>query len=227
MSPALDLMYSAILKSSVPKIWQQVSYPSLKPLGSWIEDLKQRVSFMRVWAKTGHPKAYWLSGFFFPHGFITGILQTYARKHHKPIDLLQFQFNVLDVYEASAIAKVPQEGVYVYGLFMENATWSCTQRCLVESQLGEMNSQMPIIHFQPLYKAPIKESKKKSMIEEEESEIYKCPVYKTNERAGVLSTTGKSTNFILTVDLPCVPQQETESVNLESKSSRIIQAHTL
>ena len=102
---------------------------------------------MRVWAKTGHPKAYWLSGFFFPHGFITGILQTYARKHHRPIDLLQFKFSVLDVYEASAICKAPQEGVYVFGLFMENASWSSTQKCLVESQLGEMNSQMPIIHF--------------------------------------------------------------------------------
>ena len=67
-------MYSALLKNQVPKVWQQVSYPSLKPLGSWINDMNMRVEFMRNWAKHGHPKAYWLSGFFFPHGFITGIL---------------------------------------------------------------------------------------------------------------------------------------------------------
>lgn len=44
----------------------------------------------------GHPSAFWLSGFFFPHGFMTGILQTYARKHRKAIDFLKFKFNFLD-----------------------------------------------------------------------------------------------------------------------------------
>ena len=86
MSPELDLMSSALLKNHVPPNRLVVAYPSLKPLASWVRDLKDRVEFMRGWLNGGHPPCYWLSGFFFPHGFMTATLQTYARKHLKPID---------------------------------------------------------------------------------------------------------------------------------------------
>jgi dynein heavy chain len=49
---------------------------------------------------------------------------------------------------------------------------------------------MPVIHFVPVQNyVPPKEN-------------YECPLYKTNIRAGILSTTGQSTNYILNVSLP-------------------------
>lgn len=124
MSPELDLMYSALISNFVPQNWQAVAYPSLKKLTSWMMDLKDRVSFMRNWAQKGHPKSYWLSGFFFPHGFITGVLQNYARKYQLPIDELKFQFEIQEEKTPEEVEDAPSDGVLVYGLFLENAQWN-------------------------------------------------------------------------------------------------------
>jgi len=74
MSEVLDGMYLAFTNNQVPKNWTKVGYLSLKPLSSWYKDLEDRVVFMRSWLDNGNPMCYWFSAFFFPHGFMTGIL---------------------------------------------------------------------------------------------------------------------------------------------------------
>lgn len=78
----------------VPEMWEKVAYPSLKPLSSWIKDYHARIAFMRSWLVNGPPKCFWLPGFFFPQGFMTGVLQMHARKYAIPIDSLSFGFEV-------------------------------------------------------------------------------------------------------------------------------------
>lgn len=46
------------------------------------------------WSRYGPPPSFWFSGFFFPQGFLTGILQQFARKHSLPIDQLRFEYHV-------------------------------------------------------------------------------------------------------------------------------------
>jgi dynein heavy chain len=189
LSADLDHMFSSLIDSKVPALWEGVAYPSLKPLGSWVKDLVKRVEFVRHWLVRGLPSAFWLSGFFFPQGFMTGVLQTHARKYNIPIDTLNFEFCVLDK-SADDLKDGPEDGVYVYGLFMDGARWSWEDDGVTDPARGEMFSVIPPIWFlpKPDYETP--------------EGSYSCPLYKTSVRAGTLSTTGHSTNFVLSVDLP-------------------------
>lgn len=74
-------MYTSFMNNQVPALWSRVSFASLKSLGSWNKDLLFRVDFMRGWLKGGQPACFPLPVFFFPQGFMTGTLQTFARKY--------------------------------------------------------------------------------------------------------------------------------------------------
>ena len=86
MSEELDKMSNSLFDNMVPEIWAKKGFLSLKPLASWIQDLNDRVTFLKDWIDNGTPKTFWISGFFFPQAFFTGTLQNYARKHTIAID---------------------------------------------------------------------------------------------------------------------------------------------
>ena len=124
MSEVLDKMYLSLQNGQVPANWEAVGYPSLKPLTSWFVDFKQRVEVIRDWLQNGQPNAFWISGMFFPQGFMTGCLQTHARQYKIPIDELAFSFNVMGEEEPSEVEEPPEDGVYIYGFYMDGARWN-------------------------------------------------------------------------------------------------------
>ncbi|XP_038822889.1 dynein heavy chain 6, axonemal-like [Salvelinus namaycush] len=248
MSEALAEVYTALLTMIVPSDWKHCSYESCMSLGSWIQDLEQRVWFFRAWAdnikinliekipmisggvyslnrppktdlqqslKNRKPRSYWLSGFFFPQGFLTAVLQNSARQNTVPVDSLSFTYHVQPVDESSSSwSKVadktkllfegpapPDEGVLVYGLYLDGASWDPVSHTLQELQHNIKHCPVPEIHF-----LPCQVSEDAVAVPTTESpgdlQFYDCPLYRTFKRAGFLSSSGISTNFITAVSLP-------------------------
>ena len=175
----------------VPMAWSRVGYPSEKLLGAWYKDLIQRVSFMEAYDHSGVPAVFWISGFFFPQAFLTGALQNYARKARAAIDTITFTFTVMD-NAAKDFTQGPVDGVYIDGLFLEGCQWNSSRGVLVESESRILFTPFPVMWLRPVVNAP----------PSQESTTYTCPVYKTTGRAGTLSTTGHSTNYVLSVEIP-------------------------
>ena len=144
---------------------------------------------MREWLIKGQPTTFSLPVFFFPQGFMTGALQTFARKYMQAIDTLSFNFKCIPD-EPKDIKEAPEDGIMCYGLWLEGARWDNDTFQLAVSRPKEMYSPLPVIHLTP-------EVGHKCAPTD-----YGCPVYKTAERKGVLSTTGMSTNFVIAVELP-------------------------
>ncbi|KAM8939967.1 dynein axonemal heavy chain 6 [Pelodytes ibericus] len=209
MSEEMERIYKSFLNNQVPSLWADAAYPSLKPLGSWVKDLVLRTAFIDAWIKIGQPKSFWISGFFFPQGFLTGTLQNHARKYNLPIDELSFHYNVLPHYRDQAAViealktikfgeelpmdvqlPTPEDGVLVHGMFMDASRWDDQNMVIEDALPRQMNPLLPVVHFEPRQNYQPSHT------------LYQAPLYKTGARAGTLSTTGHSTNFVVTVLLP-------------------------
>jgi dynein heavy chain len=123
-------------------------------------------------------------------------MQNFARKYQIPIDTLVFDFEILpEKVTPESITDAPGDGSYVYGLFLEGCRWNNEIGALDESLPKKLFNPMPVIWLKPV-----------ELAKKPEKHTYECPVYKTAQRAGTLSTTGHSTNFVLPIHLPIQPQ---------------------
>lgn len=163
-----------------------------------------RIEYVDSWVNRGLPRSSWISGLFFPQSFLTGTLQAYARKRNLPIDFLRFDFQVLSetvhqqkIYEMRASGEgespqlyegldFPEDGIIVHGLFIEAGKWDEKQGGLIDPSIGELSPPLPALWLKPCQELDV-------------ADRYEAPLYKTPVRAGVLSTTGHSTNFVLSI----------------------------
>ena len=90
----LEDVMLALGQLKVPRLWGS-TYPSLKPLGSWMRDLVMRIDFFMDWIDNQLPMCWWLPAMTYPTGFLTAVLQVSARMNGVSIDSLSYETPVL------------------------------------------------------------------------------------------------------------------------------------
>ena len=129
MGISLDKMYTSVLNGEVPELLLKVSFSSLKPLGAWMNDVIERIEFMRLWLRRGPPASYPLSLFFFP--------QDFSRVYFKYIagsmlwQSTRYRSNI-----RSWIQMMPtlQDGVIVHGIWIEGLGTEAKIHCRSQNQ---------------------------------------------------------------------------------------------
>lgn len=172
MSDAMEQVQESLFLDRVPKSWEKLAFPSLRPLGSWLANLEARLLQLEEWTQNPAdiPKVTWLSGMINPQSFLTAIMQVTAQKNQWELDKLVIQTDVLK-RKHSEIDAASRDGAYVHGLFLMGARWDATNNTVDKSQPKEMFSPMPVINCKAV--AADKLDLKGSFL---------CPCYKTEFR---------------------------------------------
>jgi dynein heavy chain len=181
MSERMELLAKGIASNTVPARWMAAMSTRIQevlPLTMWFHDVTKRVNQLAEWTagSVETPKVVWLPGLFNPKAFVTAVMQTYARKHKLPLDVMKFMTDVTTKTSPDQITEKPEEGCYIHGLCIEGAGWDKAEGRLVESKPNELRPVMPIIKVRPVHSDDF-----------DLTGYYECPVYVNMQRANVYS----------------------------------------
>merc|ERR1719271_1907102 len=109
------------------------SFPSTRPLASWLRNLKERFEQLSDWTNDplNIPKVADVSKFFNPQSFLTAIKQLCCQQQQLELNKLQV-FTEVTKRDAKAVDAAARDGAFVSGLFLEGARWDMNANCLEE-----------------------------------------------------------------------------------------------
>eukprot|EP00898_Chlorokybus_atmophyticus_P005691 jgi/Chlat1/6122/Chrsp409S05665 len=166
----------ALFDGRIPKAWLAKSWDA-SALGVWFNGLLQRYDQLNRWLNTGRPKAFWLTGFFNPQGFLTAMKQEVARKHAAEKwaldDVVMASEVTFPAKEVENLREGPNEGVYVYGLYLDGCAWNAKENRLVDPEPKKLYCALPL-----LYVTGVLATNKRT------DQQYSCPTYRVKARTG-------------------------------------------
>lgn len=172
MSESMEKVQSAIFLGRIPASWEILSYASLRTLPNWVANLVERATQLQEWTEdpSNIPVVVHIDRLFNPQSFLTAIMQKNAQRNKLELDKLVIHTEVTRK-KAEDIDSRSRDGVYITGLYLEGARLNINTGTLEECAPREMFYPMPVIAA----KAILAEKAEKNG-------IYRCPVYKTQQR---------------------------------------------
>jgi len=204
MSIELQDALNAIVNAGVPNSWiftiagDEFSWIS-PTLGLWVTSLMARDDQNRTWLTTGRPNAFWMTGFFNPQGLLTAMKQEVTRKHKKDawaLDDVIYHTEVTTMQGKDNVRGAPEEGLYVYGLFLDGAAWNRHDGVLTEQEPKKLFVPLPVL----LVSANVKKDQagvNRQMFGSQGP--FESPVYKYPARTDRF--------FIFFANLKCTPEK--------------------
>jgi len=172
MTERMEQLQQSLFFERVPTNWSNLAFPSLRSLPSWIQNLIERAQQLQEWVDntTSIPAVVNVAYLFNPQSFLTAVMQVAARKNNLELDKLAIitdvtRKNVKDIDEPA------RDGAYITGLNLEGARWNISDSNLEESKLREMICPLPVVNVKCILSSKM-----------EKNQIYKCPVYQTQQR---------------------------------------------
>ena len=172
-----------------PALWMKRSYPSLKPLASYVDDLLARLAFFRSGSTTACAEGLLAVGLLLHAGVPHGRRCRTTRASTRSRSTRSSSSSRCST-PRRADEPPPEDGVHVHGLFLEGARASPTTRSRSPSRSRRCSSRAADDVAPPDPRG------------RRRAAHYNCPLYKTSDRRGTLSTTGHSTNFVMYLNLP-------------------------
>jgi dynein heavy chain len=176
MTPDLANCGDCLFDAKVPEAWLKKSWVS-PTLGLWFGlGLCNRTDELITWLEGGRPKSFWMTGYFNAQGFLTAVQQEVTRRHNGwSLDDIQIYTEVTPLEKEEAERKDRlEEGVYVWGLFLEAAAWDKKKNSLVDAPPKKLFCPIPC-----LFVTAIKKGEKKLGAD------YSCPCYTIPKRTGL------------------------------------------
>ena len=171
MTESMEKLMFSLANDQIPASWMKYAYASLRPLGSWLQNLIERHTQLTEWtADMSLPKVVWLGALFNPQSFLTAVMQTTARRNDWPLDKTKIVTEVTKK-QVDQIEAPPRDGAYIHGLTLEGARIDEKVNALEDSRPKELFYSMPVIQVKAVTadKADMRD-------------VYQCPVYTTEAR---------------------------------------------